>query len=158
MRNNSVLRRNGSATYLLSFRSLSFSASSLPPSFSFPLPLISSLLPPPHPCFSFPSLSLPTKGEGGDGVESLIKKHEDFDRAINQQEEKIAALQRFADQLAESDHYDKDGIKEKREQVQYYQLTTSYTRHTLLPVYSLPAERKHDRLTHGWTHPLIDSI
>lgn len=56
-------------------------------------------------------------GEGGDGVESLIKKHEDFDRAINQQEEKIAALQRFADQLAESDHYDKDGIKEKREQV-----------------------------------------
>ena len=57
------------------------------------------------------------QGEGGDGVESLIKKHEDFDRAINQQEEKIAALQRFADQLAESDHYDKDGIKDKREQV-----------------------------------------
>ena len=50
-------------------------------------------------------------------MESLIKKHEDFDRAINQQEEKIAALQRFADQLAESDHYDKDGIKDKREQV-----------------------------------------
>ena len=65
---------------------------------------------------TFSIFSLP-QGEGGDGVESLIKKHEDFDRAINQQEEKIAALQRFADQLAESDHYDKDGIKEKRAQV-----------------------------------------
>lgn len=28
-----------------------------------------------------------------DNVEALIKKHEDFDKAINAQEEKIAALQ-----------------------------------------------------------------
>ena len=31
-----------------------------------------------------------------DNVEALIKKHEDFDKAINAQEEKIAALNLFA--------------------------------------------------------------
>lgn len=31
----------------------------------------------------------------GDNVEALIKKHEDFDKAINAQEEKIAGLFRF---------------------------------------------------------------
>uniref|UniRef100_A0A3Q2QEV3 Spectrin alpha, non-erythrocytic 1 n=1 Tax=Fundulus heteroclitus TaxID=8078 RepID=A0A3Q2QEV3_FUNHE len=39
------------------------------------------------------------KGDSLDSVEALIKKHEDFDKAINVQEEKIAALQSFADQL-----------------------------------------------------------
>ena len=44
--------------------------------------------------------SLEDSAEGsGDSVESLLKKHEDFDRAISSQEEKIANLQQFADQL-----------------------------------------------------------
>ena len=55
--------------------------------------------------------------DGGDSVESLIKKHEDFDRAINSQEEKIHALNAFAGQLVNADHYDRDGIAEKRDQV-----------------------------------------
>ncbi|PVD22109.1 hypothetical protein C0Q70_17913 [Pomacea canaliculata] len=53
----------------------------------------------------------------GDNVETLIKKHEDFDRAINSQEEKINALQQFADQLVTSSHYDSPAIQDKRDQV-----------------------------------------
>jgi len=49
----------------------------------------------------------------------LIKKHEDFDRAIKVQEEKIAAVQTFADQLVVSEHYDAPNIEEKRDQVRY---------------------------------------
>lgn len=52
-----------------------------------------------------------------EGVESLIKKHEDFDRAINSQEEKINMLVQFADQLKANDHYDTDGIDGKKQQV-----------------------------------------
>ena len=53
----------------------------------------------------------------GDNVESLIKKHEDFDKAINNQQEKMAALQQFAKQLINSDHYDKDAVARKRDQI-----------------------------------------
>ncbi|XP_070531768.1 spectrin alpha chain, non-erythrocytic 1-like isoform X3 [Ptychodera flava] len=56
-------------------------------------------------------------GDSLDGVESLIKKHEDFDKAINAQEEKISALQSFADQLVAADHYDAPAINVRREQV-----------------------------------------
>lgn len=53
----------------------------------------------------------------GDNVEQLIKKHEDFDKAINAHEEKIAQLQTLADQLIASDHYAGDQIDGKRAQV-----------------------------------------
>ncbi|XP_052790867.1 spectrin alpha chain-like isoform X9 [Mya arenaria] len=53
----------------------------------------------------------------GDNVESLIKKHEDFDRAISGQQEKIQALQVFADQLIGGEHYETDAITDKRDQV-----------------------------------------
>ena len=56
-------------------------------------------------------------GEGGDNVESLIKKHEDFDKAIGSQEEKIESLQTYADQLIASDNYAKDDIDSKKEEV-----------------------------------------
>ena len=52
-----------------------------------------------------------------DNVEALIKKHEDFDKAINAQEEKIAALNLFADQLIAAEHYAQSDIGEKRGQV-----------------------------------------
>ncbi|VDP10579.1 unnamed protein product [Soboliphyme baturini] len=52
-----------------------------------------------------------------DNVESLIKKHEDFDKAINSQQEKISALQLFADQLINSNHYDSAAVIAKRNQV-----------------------------------------
>ncbi|VEN43034.1 unnamed protein product [Callosobruchus maculatus] len=53
----------------------------------------------------------------GDNVEALIKKHEDFDKAINAHEEKIATLQSLADQLIAREHYAAKPIDEKRNQV-----------------------------------------
>ncbi|XP_031333128.1 spectrin alpha chain isoform X3 [Photinus pyralis] len=53
----------------------------------------------------------------GDNVEALIKKHEDFDKAINAHEEKIAALQGLADQLIGNGHYASNEIDDKRSQV-----------------------------------------
>uniref|UniRef100_A0A6I8QYW0 Spectrin alpha chain, non-erythrocytic 1 n=1 Tax=Xenopus tropicalis TaxID=8364 RepID=A0A6I8QYW0_XENTR len=57
------------------------------------------------------------KGDSLDSVEALIKKHEDFDKAINVQEEKIAALQAFAEQLIIADHYAKGDIASRRNEV-----------------------------------------
>jgi spectrin alpha len=50
----------------------------------------------------------------GDNVESLIKKHEDFDKAIGNQEEKIESLSTFADQLVANNHYATDNIVAKK--------------------------------------------
>lgn len=52
-----------------------------------------------------------------DNVDALIKKHEDFDKAINSQQEKISALQNLAEQLIASKHYDAPAIADKRNQV-----------------------------------------
>ncbi|XP_042637389.1 spectrin alpha chain, non-erythrocytic 1 [Orycteropus afer afer] len=62
-------------------------------------------------------LNTEDKGDSLDSVEALIKKHEDFDKAINVQEEKIAALQSFADQLISADHYAKGDISSRRNEV-----------------------------------------
>uniref|UniRef100_A0A0K0ELE0 SH3 domain-containing protein n=1 Tax=Strongyloides stercoralis TaxID=6248 RepID=A0A0K0ELE0_STRER len=48
--------------------------------------------------------------EDGGNVESLIKKHEDFDKAITSQQEKINALNKFAKQLVDDDHYAKQDV------------------------------------------------
>jgi spectrin alpha len=53
----------------------------------------------------------------GDSVESLLKKHEDFDRAIASQEEKISAISNLADQLIGNEHYDGPGIDQRRNEV-----------------------------------------
>lgn len=55
--------------------------------------------------------------DAGDNVESLIKKHEDFDKAITSQQEKISALETFANQLISQNHYDSPAISAKRDQV-----------------------------------------
>jgi spectrin alpha len=52
-------------------------------------------------------------GAGGDSVEAAIKRHEDFDRAINAQEEKIANLQTFANTLIANEHYDKNNVTDR---------------------------------------------
>uniref|UniRef100_A0A8V1AL24 Spectrin alpha, non-erythrocytic 1 n=1 Tax=Gallus gallus TaxID=9031 RepID=A0A8V1AL24_CHICK len=62
-------------------------------------------------------LNTEDKGDSLDSVEALIKKHEDFDKAINVQEEKIAVLQSFADQLIAADHYAKGVIANRRNEV-----------------------------------------
>lgn len=56
-------------------------------------------------------------GEGGENVEALIKKHEDFDKAISNQEEKIECLSTYADQLLVSNHYAADDIVDKKKEV-----------------------------------------
>lgn len=53
----------------------------------------------------------------GDNVESLIKKHEDFDKAIASQENKIANLTGVADSLIDHGHYATPEIKDKRQKV-----------------------------------------
>jgi len=50
-------------------------------------------------------------------IEMMIKKHEDFDKAINTEEEKIEALQTYADQLIQSEHYAGPDITEKKKEV-----------------------------------------
>ena len=50
-------------------------------------------------------------------IEMMIKKHEDFDKAIGNQEEKIEALQTYADQLVQSEHYAGPNIEDKKKEV-----------------------------------------
>merc|ERR1719445_2621947 len=52
-----------------------------------------------------------------DNVEAMIKKHEDFDKAIGNQEEKIESLQTYADQLIQSEHYAGNDINQKKKDV-----------------------------------------
>ena len=67
----------------------------------------------------------------GSNVEALIKKHEDFDRAIKNQEEKIAAVQTFADQLVDSEHYDSPNIEQKRDQARWDKLSKKNQDHVI---------------------------
>ncbi|KAL3094121.1 hypothetical protein niasHS_004806 [Heterodera schachtii] len=52
----------------------------------------------------------------GDNVESLIKKHEDFDKAIASQQEKLNNLDTLARQLVQAGHYAAPQITAKRDQ------------------------------------------
>ena len=58
-------------------------------------------------------------GDSLNSVESLIKKHEDFDRAISLQEAKIMSIQASSEHLLASDppHYAADRIQEKADKV-----------------------------------------
>ena len=47
----------------------------------------------------------------------MIKKHEDFDKAIGNQEEKIESLQTYADQLIVAEHYAGSDIEDKKKEV-----------------------------------------
>ena len=53
-------------------------------------------------------------------IEMMIKKHEDFDKAIGNQEEKIEALQTYADQLVQSEHYAGPNIEDKKKEVGFH--------------------------------------
>lgn len=49
-------------------------------------------------------------GDSLDSVESLLKKHEDFEKSLTAQEEKINALNEFATKLIEGHHYDAEDV------------------------------------------------
>ena len=57
------------------------------------------------------------KGDSIDSVEALIKKHEDFDKSLNAQEEKIRALDDFATKLIDNEHYAAVDVEERRDAV-----------------------------------------
>lgn len=56
-------------------------------------------------------------GDSLDSVESLLKKHEDFEKSLAAQEEKINALDEFATKLIEGQHYAADDVARRREAV-----------------------------------------
>jgi spectrin alpha len=53
-------------------------------------------------------------GDSLDSVEALIKKHEDFEKSLAAQEEKIKALDEFATKLIEGQHYAAEDVAERR--------------------------------------------
>ncbi|KOB75710.1 Alpha Spectrin, partial [Operophtera brumata] len=53
-------------------------------------------------------------GDSLDSVEALLKKHEDFEKSLAAQEEKIKALDEFASKLIEGQHYAADDLLERR--------------------------------------------
>lgn len=54
-------------------------------------------------------------GDSLDSVEALLKKHEDFEKSLAAQEEKIKALDEFATKLIEGQHYAADDVAQRRE-------------------------------------------
>jgi spectrin alpha len=56
-------------------------------------------------------------GDSLDSVEALIKKHEDFEKSLAAQEEKIKALDEFATKLIEGQHYAADDVAQRRAMV-----------------------------------------
>lgn len=47
-------------------------------------------------------------------MEALIKKHEDFEKSLAAQEEKIKALDEFASKLIEGQHYAAEDVSQRR--------------------------------------------
>ncbi|KAL3092945.1 hypothetical protein niasHS_004972 [Heterodera schachtii] len=56
-------------------------------------------------------------GDSLDAVESLLKKHEDFEKSLAAQEEKIHALDEFATKLIEGGHYAAEDVAKRREKL-----------------------------------------
>jgi spectrin alpha len=56
-------------------------------------------------------------GDSLDSVEALIKKHEDFEKSLAAQEEKIKALDEFASKLIENEHYASEDVAARRDAV-----------------------------------------
>lgn len=56
---------------------------------------------------------LKTPTDDDDNVDSMIKKHEDLGKAINNQENKIATIANFGDHLIKNENYAADPIQKK---------------------------------------------
>ncbi len=52
-----------------------------------------------------------------DSVEALIKKHEDFEKSLDAQEEKMNAVDQFAKKLMSAGHYASVTIANRRDTV-----------------------------------------
>lgn len=56
-------------------------------------------------------------GDSLDSVEALLKKHEDFEKSLSAQEEKITALDEFATKLIQNNHYAMEDVATRRDAV-----------------------------------------
>ena len=52
-----------------------------------------------------------------DGVEALLRKHNDYEKTLNAQEEKINSLDQFGQKLVLGNHYKSDVVATRREAV-----------------------------------------
>ena len=52
-------------------------------------------------------------GSTVDEVESLLKRHENLEKLVSSQEEKIAALQELSENLARHEHFAGDALRER---------------------------------------------
>lgn len=71
-------------------------------------------------------------GDSLDSVEALLKKHEDFEKSLAAQEEKIKALDEFASKLIEGQHYAADDVAQRREMV-----SLVFTERMLMPSFRI---------------------
>ena len=56
-------------------------------------------------------------GDSLDGVEVLVKKHEDFEKSLLAQEEKVKAVDEVATRLLQTPHYAAEDIDRRRKEV-----------------------------------------
>ena len=56
-------------------------------------------------------------GDSLDGVEVLVKKHEDFEKSLLAQEEKVKAVDDVATRLLQTPHYAAEDIDQRRKEV-----------------------------------------
>lgn len=56
-------------------------------------------------------------GDSLDGVEALIRKHEDFDKSFAAQAEKINSIDEYANRLIDSNHYASDEVRDRRDAI-----------------------------------------
>ncbi|KAJ8300491.1 hypothetical protein KUTeg_022010 [Tegillarca granosa] len=93
-------------------------------------------------------------GDSLDGVEALIKKHEDFEKSLAAQEEKIKLLDDFATKLIISEHYAHDDVAARRDQLlqrrnALYEAST-YRRQLLEESYKYQTFERDCDETKGW--------
>jgi spectrin alpha len=93
-------------------------------------------------------------GDSLDSVEALIKKHEDFEKSLAAQEEKIKALDEFATKLIEGQHYATDDVAQRRQALLERRnalLERSATRRAMLEdSYRLQQFERDGDETKGW--------
>ena len=93
-------------------------------------------------------------GDSLDSVEALFKKHDDFEKSLTAQEEKIKALDEFATKLIESEHYAHDDVAARRDQLltrrnRLYEAST-LRRHLLEESYKFQTFQRDCDETKSW--------
>ena len=56
-------------------------------------------------------------GDSLDAVEALVKKHDDFEKSLAVQEEKVKAMDEAATRLLQAEHYAAEDIDRRRKEV-----------------------------------------